>query len=474
VTATSYIAQRRRSTELGLIVMAVVITGSAYTLSALGRDADVPANLFPFLAIILGLLIVAHLATRKFAAGADGTLLPLAAFLNGIGYVMLARLDADRFAGPQATWTLIGIGAYIATLMVLRRVNDLRRYQWTFFVIGVVLLLLPLVPGIGVSVGGARIWISVGPIGFQPGEIAKICLAIFFAGYLTERRELIAAGTWRVGPFNLPEPKYLFPIVMAWAFTVIVMVGEKDLGSSLMFFTLFVVLLWVATEKASFLVIGTAMFAAAAFVAWELIANVQNRVNLWLDPWSRYDQPRGGYQVIQGLFAMGSGGIGGAGLGLGTPTKIPAAHNDFIFAAIAEELGLFGATAVLMAFVLFVGAGLRTAMRSERTFEKLLATGLTTIFGVQAFIIIGGVVRVLPLTGVTLPFVSYGGSSLVANYILLAILMRISDSSARRLGELPEEVSFAERRAAKRFAKASRQAERDSTVVAHARSAGST
>jgi len=459
----SLVANRRRSTELGLVVMAVVITGAAYTLSALGRDANIPANLGVFLGVIFGLLVLAHIATRRLARGADGVLLPLAALLNGIGYVMIARIDAKRLAGLQATWTLVGVGCYIAALIAVRRVNDLRRYQWTFFLMGAGLLMLPFVPGLGRTAGGARIWVRLGPIGFQPGELAKICLAIFFAGYLTENRELIAAGTWRVGPFNLPEPRHLFPILAAWSVSVVVMIGQRDLGSSLLFFTLFVIMLWIATEKASFLALGTVLFAGAAYGAWSMFDHVKTRVSIWLDPWSLYQTK--GYQIAQAQFAMASGGIGGSGLGLGTPTKIPEAKNDFIFAAIGEELGLFGATAILIAFVLMVGAGYRAAVRAERPFEKLLAVGLTTILGVQAFIIIAGVIRVLPLTGVTLPFVSYGGSSLVANYILLALLMRISDSSARRLGELPEQVTLQEKRAVKRFAKASAQAGADATVI---------
>ena len=465
----SALAASRRNTELGLVVFAGVITACGYTLSTLGRDADIPGNLGPFLGVVLGLLVAAHIATRRLAKGADSVLLPLAALLNGIGFTVLARLDAKRLAGLQATWTLVGVAAYIAVLIFVRRSNDLRNYQWTFLIAGVALLLLPFVPGVGRTFGtGARIWVRLGPIGFQPGELAKVCLALFFAGYLTEHRELIAAGTWRVGPFNLPEPRHLFPLVAAWGVSVLVMVGQRDLGSSLLFFALFLVLLWVATERASFLAIGTLLFAGGAYVAWNAFSHVQDRVDIWLDPWSRYAPPSDGkgYQIVQAMFAFGNGGIAGTGLGLGTPNKIPEAKNDFIFAAIGEELGLFGATAVLLAFILMIGAGLRCALRADRPFEKLLATGLTTIIGVQAFIIIAGVIRVLPLTGVTLPFVSYGGSSLVANYVLLGLLMRISDSGARRLGEVPDELDPAEKRALKRFAKASKKAGNDDTVIA--------
>ncbi len=443
----SPIAARRRNTELSLILMAAVITAAAYTLASLGKNAQIPQIIVPFLIALLVLLVVAHLANRMLAAGADSTLLPLAALLNGLGYVMIARLS-DRLASLQTTWAFISIIAYVGVLLVVQRATDLARYKWTFLFLGAGLLLLPLVPGVGASFGGARIWVSIGPINFQPGEFAKILLALFFAGYLAERRELIAAGTWKVGPFHLPEPRHLLPIVLAWAFAVVVMVAEKDLGSSLLFFTLFVVMIWVATERAAFLAIGLVMFAGAAFLAWKLFAHVQTRVTIWRDPWPQYQGK--GYQIIQSIFALANGGVSGTGLGLGSPNKIPEVKNDFIFAAIGEELGLVGATAVLIAFLLIIGAGLRIATRTERPFEKVLATGLTAILGVQAFIIIGGVIRVVPLTGITLPFVSYGGSSLLANYVLLALLIRISDSGARQFGEVPDTLTIGERFEARR------------------------
>lgn len=435
----------RRSTELGLVIMAGIITTAAYVLAALGKNAEIPPTIVPFFVILLGLLLLAHLATRLLARGADATLLPLAAMLHGIGYVMITRLN-DHLAGLQTLWSFIAIAAYIATLLVVQRAPDLARYKWTFFILGAGLLLIPLVPGLGRSVGGARIWVRVGPINFQPGEFAKILLALFFAGYLYERRELIAASTWHIGPLRLPEPRHFLPIVFAWGFAVVVMVGQKDLGSSLLFFTLFVVMLWVATERATFLLLGFVLFGAAAYFSFRNFSHVQDRVNIWIDPWSRYQGK--GYQIVQGMFAIGDGGLSGAGLGQGHPNLIPAVQNDFIFAGIAEELGLFGATAILMSFMLIVGAGLRIAIRAERPFEKLLATGLTALMGVQAFIIIGGVIRVVPLTGITLPFVSYGGSSLVANYILLALLIRVSDSTSRRIGELPDDPTINEHLAA--------------------------
>jgi cell division protein FtsW (lipid II flippase) len=441
MTATPIAAARRR-TELGLIVMAATITGAAYTLASLGQNAVIPPILVPFLVAVLGLLVVAHLANRVLAKGADGTILPLAALLHGIGYVIIARLS-ERAAGLQTTWTFVAIVAYVATLMIIQRAGDLARYQWSFLATGAALLLLPLVPGLGNTKGGARIWVSLGPINFQPGEFAKIALALFFAGYLADHRELIAAGAWRVGPFHLPELRHLMPIALAWGFAVVVMVAEKDLGSSLLFFTLFVVMMWVSTERASYLIIGLMLFSGAAFVAWRLFDHVKTRVAIWRNPWPQYEGK--GYQIVQAMFAFANGGTSGTGLGLGSPNKIPVAKTDFIFAAIGEEMGLLGTTAILIGFLLMIGGGLRIAIRADRAFEKLLATGLTTIVGMQAFIIIGGVTRVVPLTGIALPFVSYGGSSLLANYVLLALLVRVSDSTARHLGETPNELTTGER-----------------------------
>ncbi len=436
---------RRRSTELTLIVMAAAIIGVAYTLASIGANAQIPARIGPFLGLLLLLIGGAHFAVRKLARGADSTLLPLAVLLHGLGFVMITRLD-DELAGLQSLWSLVAIGAFVATLLFVQRAIDLARYKWTLFFVGVGMLLLPMVPGLGRNVNGARIWVSLGPINFQPGEFAKLALAVFFAAYLAERRELIAASTWKIGPFRVPELHYIAPVLIGWAFAVMVMVGERDLGSSLLFFTLFVVMMWVATERTAYLVLGFVLFGLAAFMSARMFDHVQTRVDIWLDPWA--DEYGKGFQIVQALYGIGDGGIVGTGLGRGSPDKVPLAQNDFIFAAIGEEMGLIGATAVLMAYLLLIGAGLRIALRTDRTFEKLLAVGLTTIVGIQAFIIIGGVIKVVPLTGITLPFVSYGGSSLLSNYILLAILLRLSDAGARRLGELPDDPTPRERWAA--------------------------
>ena len=423
------IAALRRNTELGLVLLGGVITAAIYTLASLGRTASLPADIGPFLGVVLGLVLVAHLATRRLAPDADGILLPVAGLLNGIGYVFIARLDED-LAGLQAVWTAVGISAYIATILLVRRTRDLEQYRYTLMFVGIGLLLLPLVPGVGRTINGARIWVSLGPVSFQPGEFAKIVLAIFFASYLVEKRELLAMASVRIGPVVLPDLKHFGPVLLAWGASLIVMFYERDLGSSLLFFAVFVVMLWIATERASYLAVSLLLFAGGALLAWSTFSHVQTRVDNWLDPWQ--DVSDAGFQTVQGTFALAFGGITGTGPGLGSPGRIPAAETDFIFAAIGEELGLLGTTAVLVAFLLMVGTGLRIALRADTPFDKLLAAGLTAILGIQSFIIIGGVIRLVPLTGITLPFVSYGGSSLVANYVLLGLLMRISDGGDRR------------------------------------------
>ncbi|MBM3718959.1 MAG: FtsW/RodA/SpoVE family cell cycle protein [Actinobacteria bacterium] len=414
--------------------MACVFAAGAYALAYDSPRTDMSLARLPLMLTVLALWGLAHLVVRRVANGADALLLPVVAVLHGTGFVMIARL-ANKWADLQTVWSVVGVGAFLAVLVLVDRPLDLRRWQWTCLGAGLVLLVLPMVPGLGFTSGGARIWVSIGPINFQPGEFAKILLAVFFAAYLDERRTLIVQSEHRLWGLNLPEMRHLAPIAVAWGLSVLVMVGQRDLGSSLMFFSLFVVMLWVATEKTGYLVVGSALFLAGATAAYFLFDHVRSRVEVWLDPWSRFTDR--GYQPVKALFGMANGGLWGEGLGNGQPSAIPAAHNDFIFAAIGEELGMMGAAAVLAAYVLLVGAGMRVALRAQRDFEKLLAVGLTTILAVQTFVIIGGVLRVVPLTGVTLPFMSYGGSSLVSNYVVLALLVRMSDATARELREVP-------------------------------------
>ena len=422
-------AAARRSTELGLVILAVILAAGGYVLTALAESTELPADLAPFAAGAAALAIMAHLAVRRFAPRADGTLLGLAVLLNGIGFVTIARLDPE-LARYQALWTAVGVTAFVIVLRVVQRIRDLERYRYTFALVGIASLLLSAVPGIGREINGARLWVQIGPLNFQPGEAAKVTLVIFLAAYLVEKRELLSTPTWRVGPVLLPDPKHFAPLLLAWGSSILVMVREKDLGSSLLFFAVFLAMLYMSTGRASYVGIGAGLFAAGATIAYQIFGHVQDRVTTWLDPWPlAQDQ---GFQLVQALFAFGSGGLAGTGLGLGSPGSIPNASTDFVFAAIGEELGLIGTTGVLVVYLLIVGVGFRVALRAEQPFLKLLAAGLTTMLGIQTFIILGGVTRLIPLTGITMPFVSYGGSSLLANFVILALLLRISDEVARR------------------------------------------
>ena len=409
-------------------MLATVITVIAYGLLNAGETADIRAEIAIFFGIILVLLLAAHVVIRYTAPNADGLLLPLAALLNGLGYVVIARLDPG-LAASQSAWTFIGIAAFSATLLLFRDLKKVANYRYTLALFGVGLLMLPLIPGLGVNINGARIWLRAGPFSIQPGEFAKIVLAAFLAGYLVEKRDLLAISNRRLGPLNIPDLKHFGPLLLAWGVALMVMILQRDLGSSLLFFTLFIVMIYVATARTAYVFTGLVLFSAGSFISWRLFSHVQRRVDIWLDP---FEDPKGaGFQIVEALFALADGGITGTGLGSGLPTKIPFAPTDMIFAAIGEELGLLGATAVLAAFMFFVSSGFRVAASTPVPFEKLLAVGLTALLGFQAFIIIGGVLRVLPLTGVTLPFVSYGGSSLISNYIVLALLVRISDSTPK-------------------------------------------
>lgn len=408
------VALRPRRVEAGLLVMVALVVAVAYGLASFGTTEAIPADLGPFLLWMFGLGLLVHVAVRRWASAADPVLVPVALLLNGLGYVVITRLDGD-LAALQSTWTAVGVGGFVVTLLAVPRVRMIESYRYLLGLAGLGLLVLPLVPGFGREINGARIWASVGPINFQPGEFAKLALAAFFAAYLVDSRDLLRTRL---------ELRDLAPIGVAWAGSLGVMILERDLGSSLLFFALFVVVLWVASERWIVLAVGGGLFAAGALASWQLFGHVQQRVDIWLDPFA---DPKGaGFQIVEASFALADGGLTGTGLGRGEPGRIPFVETDFIFAAIGEELGLGGAAAVLMAFLVLVGSGLRIALRADRVFDKLFALGLTTLLGVQAFVIIGGVLRVVPLTGITLPFVSYGGSSLVANYVLLALLVRLS------------------------------------------------
>ena len=432
-------AARGRSTlgaQIGFTVLALVLALGAYLLAGYGKRGQLPATFGAYAATFVGGYVGALLLLRRFAPRADPALFPLAGVLVGLGFAMIFRLSGG-LAAEQATWILVGILAFAITLIVVRDVRMLDAYTYTIGLLGLILLLLPTVPGIGRTINGARLWVQVGPMGFQPAEIGKVLIVIFLASYLNQKRELLQVATSRIGPLRLPPAKHLGPVLLAWGASLAILFVQRDLGASLLYFGIFVVMLWVATGRVAYLVIGFLLFAAGAYLGWTLFDHVQLRVDVWLnalDPDRVFDQGFG--QLAQAQFAMATGGIVGTGLGLGSPGLIPFAATDFIFAAIGEELGLLGTTGVLLLFVVLVGKGLFIAVEATDSFSKLLAVGLSTMIALQAFVIVGGVTRVIPLTGVTLPFVSYGGSSLVSNFVLLALLVRISSGPlpARRGG----------------------------------------
>lgn len=443
--ALTAFARSRRRAELSLGLFVVAVTVGGYILVALADGPELPPDLFLFLGGVFGLYVVAHLAVRRFAPAADATLLPLAAMLNGIGFIMIARLGPEKAneyapqARVQSLWVAIAIAVFVITLIAVRDVRIFERYRYTFLFLGIALILLPMTPGIGRTINGARLWIAIGPLSFQPAEIAKILLCAFIAAYLVDKRELLTFGRVRVGRWFMPSPRDLGPLLFAWGIALVVLASQKDMGTSLLFFGMFTAMLYMATKRIAYVVVALVLLVVGAYVAYKTFGHVRLRVENWIDPWR--DASSGGFQPIQGWFSLGSGGIAGTGLGLGNPELVPKATTDYVFSAIAEELGIVGAMAVVAGFMLLVGSMFRIAVDAVQPFSKIFAAGLATIVGLQSFLIIGGVLRVIPLTGITLPFVSYGGSSLVANFALLALMLRISDTTARGpIGARPKAV----------------------------------
>ena len=432
-----------RNTELALLSFALLIVMAAYTAVGLAVDGQVPPGVLGYGAGLGALFLAVHLAVRWLAPYADPLLVPCVALLNGLGLVMVHRLDLAEAAKArlaaravpsadaplQLIWTALGIALVIAVLVVVRDHTRLARYTYTMAAVGIVLLLLPNLPLIGRTINGARLWVRIGPVQVQPSEPAKLALLIFFAGYLVAKRDVLSLASRRVAGLDLPRPRDLGPVLLAWGASLSVLVFEKDLGSSLLFFGIFIVMLYVATERTSWLLIGVALFAGGAYVAYLLFSHVQRRVDVWLDPFS--DPDGAGYQLVQSLFGFGTGGLTGTGLGQGSPDTVPFAKTDFILASFGEETGLVGVMAILLLFALVVERGLRAALGCRDSFGKLLATGLSFALALQVFVIVGGVTGLIPLTGVTLPWLSYGGSSVVANWVLVALLLRISDAARR-------------------------------------------
>lgn len=437
-----FVHRSRRGAELLLLILALSVAAGAYAAVGIGIEGEIPANMIGYTSWLAALMIAAHVAIRLTAPYADPVLLPLVAALNGLGLAVIHRIDlaeGSTFARQQLIWMTLGVALFIATITFLRDHRILQRFTYTSGLLAIFLLILPLVPGVGRTVNGARIWINVAGFNFQPGEVAKLLLVFAFSGYLVLHRDALALAGRRLLFVDLPRGRDLGPILGMWLISLGILVFQRDLGSSLMFFGIFLVLLYVATERPGWLVVGGALFLSGAYFGYRAFSHVRVRFDIWRDPLEYYNNPAAdSYQLVESMFGMAWGGLIGRGFGNGAPERIPYAESDFILGAIGEELGLTGVMAVILLFGLIVERGLRTALICRDSFGKLVATGLASIVALQTFVVIGGVITLIPLTGLTTPFVSYGGSSLIANWVLVALLLRISDHARRPLPSAQE------------------------------------
>ena len=414
----------RRNLELVLLCVAAPLVVLLFAMIALNQGQALDMNTLGVPAGIFVAFVIAHIATRRFAPGADPALLPIAFALSGIGIAFVTRLAPD-LAVNQVMWLFLGVAFMVLVLAFVRNLDKVANYKYTLMIAGFLLLLSPLVPGLGQEIYGSRIWLSLGGFSFQPGEIAKIIIVLFLAGYLAQNREMLSVFTVRVGPFRLPDIRTLLPLILMWGVALLIVVFEKDLGSALVLFFMFLVMLYVATGKKFYLVIGLGLIAVGGVGAFLAFDHVQVRVNTWLDPFA--DAQNTGYQLTQAIYSIADGDLFGVGLGNGLAEQIPVVESDFIFADIAEEIGLLGAAGVLLLFLCFAIRGFVTAARAKSDVSSFAAVGLTSVIVLQAFIIVGGVTRLIPLTGITLPFISQGGSSLLASFIIVGLLLRCGD-----------------------------------------------
>jgi cell division protein FtsW (lipid II flippase) len=422
--------RRRRGTELALLIFAVGIGTFAYIAVDLGAQGEVPANALAYLGGLFVVTGIAHVVVTITAPYADPVILPIVVALCGLGLAMIHRLDIaqdESRATVQLTWMVIGVVAFVAVLFFVRDHRVLARYPYLLALTGIVLLMLPLLPGIGTDAGrNAQIWIRLGPMTFQPAEAAKIVLIIAFASYLVQTRDALALAGRRFLGVDLPRARDLGPILLVWLVALGILTRQNDLGPSVLIFGVFVLMIYIATERISWIVLGLLLIVFGAFAATQLVSHVQKRFDVWLDPFTE-----GGGQIAESLYGLGHGGLLGSGLGQGYPSMIPLAVSDFIFAALGEELGLAGVMAIILLYALLASRGLRSALVLRDPFGKLLAAGLASGFLLQVFIVIGGVTKLIPLTGLTTPFLSLGGSSLVMNWVLIALLVRLSNAARR-------------------------------------------
>lgn len=419
----------QRATLPMLLALAICLVGFATLIFV--QEASSPPLVYG--AYYAGTLFALYLVVRLLLPNADILILPIVTMLTGVGLIMIFRLTFDvegvqGLAITQAGWILVGSAVLFLTVLLFRDYHRLFDYKYLFAFLAMGLISLTFTP-FGYEVNGARLWVSLGPINFQPSEFARIALIIFFAGYLADTRDLLAATSRTFLGIQIPNLKYFGPVALVWAASLGLLVFEKDLGSSLLFFSVPLLMLYAATGRAAYMLIGFLMFAAGSTVAYFLFGHVQVRVAAWLDPWQ--DPDGTGFQILQSIFNVSDGGLTGTGLGAGFAQTIPEVQTDFIFSAIASELGLLGASAILLTFLIFVYRGIKIAMVARDSASKLLAFGLTAMFAIQTITIVGGVIRAIPLTGITLPFISYGGSSVVGNFIIAGLLLVISEKSGQ-------------------------------------------
>jgi len=431
----------RRRTELTMLAFAMAIVALAFVEAGYGLANKLPTKAFGYLAVFIVIIAAAHLAIRRWAPYADPLLLPVGALLNGLGLVMMYRLGqgaspvvATSATDYQLLYSAVGIGGLVAVLALIREPRVLQRYTYTLGALGLILIALPaLLPAhiSEVAGTGAKIQIRLGGFTVQPEEFAKLALAVSFAGYLVVKRDVLALAGRRVLGIDLPRARDLGPILIAWAASLLLLVFESDIGTSAVFMGLFVAVLYIATSRTSWLLIGFVMFLAGAFITSKLFHHVGQRFDIWLRPFTPTNIQGNGYQLVQGLEGMANGGLLGKGLGSGMPYFTPLVQSDFIFTAFGEELGLAGLMAILLLYGLLVQRGMRTAISVKDPFSKLLAGGLSFMLALQVFVIVGGVTRLIPLTGITTPFLSQGGSSLVSSWIMIGLLARLSDTARR-------------------------------------------
>ena len=414
----------RRNLELILLCVGAPIVILLFAMLALNQGQQLGWTTLGVPVGIFAAFVIAHIAIRIFAADADPAILPVVFVLSGVGIAFVTRLAPD-LAYNQVIWLFVGVVCMVLVLAFSKRLEKLAHFKYTLMILGFILLLSPLVPGLGQEIYGSRIWLSLGPLSFQPGELAKVVIVLFLASYLAANRELLSVFTWRIGPFKLPDFQAIAPMLVMWAIALLIVIFEKDLGSALVFFFVFLAMLYVATGKKFYLVVGVVLMAFGCVGAYLGFNHVQVRVANWLDPFA--DPQGAGFQMLQGLFSMADGDLFGVGIGRGMAYQIPVVESDFIFAAIAEECGLMGSAGILLVYLSFAIRGYVTAARAKSDFSSLTAAGLTTTIVLQAFIIVGGVTRLIPLTGLTLPFISQGGSSLLASFIAVGFLLRCGD-----------------------------------------------